>query len=120
MSHFPWRIRMILSAVVSALAGAYATDAHVGTGADEASAGAVILAAILTILGCIVNGESKTTPMSEPVGNDGLPMLSWQEAQAMHGAAAQQDPTAEEIEELLALLGGEGDDDHEGSESSEG
>lgn len=87
MSRHPWRTRAGLLALVNALAGvglALGFAAEVG---DPFTSVAVAVAAALADLGILRDGESETTPVGDPLGPDGLPLVSWGQVEQMLGQA---------------------------------
>lgn len=88
MKRHPWRSRVWLAGLFDVVAGgvvgvlAYVgfTD---GVGVVESVLGVFNLAlAVAVTLGVISDGEARTTPVDDPLGLDGLPLVSWRETEA--------------------------------------
>lgn len=79
----PWRIRLLLASAVAALAGVGVTLSVTAGQVDAFVAAAVAVGALLAELGILRDGEAETTPVADPRGPDGLPMVTWGQAQQM-------------------------------------
>lgn len=88
MKRHPWRSRVWLAGLFDVVAGGVigvliylgATD---GVGVVESVLGVFNLAlAVAVTLGVISDGEARTTPVDDPIGLDGLPLVSWRKTEA--------------------------------------
>lgn len=77
MTRFPWRTRSGLLVIINAVAGVFLSLGFVASDVEPWTAGAVAFVALLADLGVVVNGESKTTPVADPVGMDGQGLVPW-------------------------------------------
>lgn len=113
MTRHPWRIRTLLTTVVAGLAGAGVTLSLTTGQVDTLAAAAAVVLAVLAELGIIRDGEAETTPVADPVGPDGLPMVTWVQAEQMAagiaGAAAGARSARPSDEEIARMFG---DRDH--------
>lgn len=92
---FPWRARAKLIALVNAVAGVAVAIGGVGVvlGVNgtvdgwTSAVGVVVAAAIVFVdllanLGIVRDGEAQTTPVDDPLGRDGLPLVPWRDMEA--------------------------------------
>lgn len=87
MNRHPWRTRAGLLALVNALAGVGLALGFAAEVVDPFTSVAVAVAAALADLGILRDGESETTPVGDPLGPDGLPLVSWGQVEQMVGQA---------------------------------
>lgn len=89
MNRHPWRTRVWLAGLFDVVAGGVVgvlvyLGVTEGISLVEAGVGVVQSAlAIAVTLGVISDGETKTTPVDDPLGLDGLPLVSWRDAESM-------------------------------------
>lgn len=113
MERFPWRTRAKLLAIVNAVAGvavalggvAVALGVTDTVDAWTSVVGVVVAAAVgfvdwLASIGIVKDGETQTTPVDDPLGQDGLPLLPFRKLEDLQDAAA-----ADDIDAVRAVLG---------------
>lgn len=101
MLRFPWRVRSALLALVNSVAAVFVT---LGFATDEVTpwaAGAVAFVAVLADLGIVANGEVTTTPVDDPLGGDGLPLLPFRQVDELYDALR-----AGNVDRAIDLIGG--------------
>lgn len=86
-TRFPWRVRSLLLAAVNAVGAVFVTLASMGD-VSPWTAGLAGFAAFIADLGIVRDGEALTTPLDDPLGYDGLPLVSgrWVEDDGGHQA----------------------------------
>lgn len=108
MNRNPWRSRTWLTGLFDAVAGGVLgvivylglTD---GVGVVESIIGLFNVGlAVAVHLGVIESGEAQTTPVDDPLGRDGLPLLPFRRMEELSEAV-----DAEDLERVRALLGRE-------------
>lgn len=85
MNRHPWRTRAGLLALIDAVAGVFVALGFGTDTVDPWTAGAVAFVAFVATLGLVTNGENTTTPVDDPLGRDGLPLVGWSDAEAARG-----------------------------------
>lgn len=107
MSRYPWRSRMWLAGLFNALVGAVAgvfiylgaTDELHVVEASLVPAVAILLDLAVT-LGVLRDGENETTPVADPLGMDGLPLMPYRKLEDLREAV-----TTGDVVEAKRLLG---------------
>lgn len=100
MSRHPWRTRAGLLAIVNALAGVGLALGFTADSIDPVMAAAIAVVAILADLGILRDGESETTPVSDPVDRTGVPLVPY-----TAGPQASPGPSDEVIARLFQANG---------------
>lgn len=91
MNRHPWATRVFLVGLIEAIAGVFI---YAGFGADDVSGWtsvAVAFVAALATLGVLRDGEATTTPVDDPLGQDGLPLLPFRKVEDLQEAVANAD-----------------------------
>lgn len=106
MNRHPWRSRVWLAGLFDVVAGGLVGVAlYLGFTdgpevAESLAAGFTSLLALAVNLGVIQDGETKTTPVGDELGPDGLPLVGFRKIEDLTEAAAGGD-----LIEVRRLLG---------------
>lgn len=82
----PWASRAALLVIVTSLGTIAATLGLATDVVDEAVGAIGLVLALLVDLGILRDGETETTPVDDPVGRDGLPLMPFRRLEDLRQA----------------------------------